>query len=127
MRLRLMPLMLLPLLAGCALGPTVPKPDVHTPAAFEAPTDITQPGAPLDQWWTAYNDPQLESLIEQALINAPDARSARARLQEAIATRAGALAGYGPQGALQVMIGGLALAPVPLPNLGNGTPDGGVE
>jgi NodT family efflux transporter outer membrane factor (OMF) lipoprotein len=93
--------MLLPLVAGCALGPTVPKPDVHTPVAFEAPTDITQPGAPLEQWWTAYHDPQLESLIEQALINAPDARSARARLEEAIATRAGALAGYGPQGALQ--------------------------
>ena len=46
MRLRLSPLMLLPLLAGCALGPTVPKPDVHTPVAFEAPTDITQPGVP---------------------------------------------------------------------------------
>ena len=43
MRLRLTPLMLLPLLAGCALGPTVPTPDVHTPVAFEAPTDVTQP------------------------------------------------------------------------------------
>jgi len=101
MRLRLTPLMLLPLLAGCALGPTVPKPDVHTPMAFEAPTDVTQPGVPLEHWWTAYNDPQLESLIALALVNAPDARSAYERLQEARATRAGALASYGPQGALQ--------------------------
>jgi outer membrane protein, multidrug efflux system len=101
MRLRLMPLMLLPLLAGCALGPAVPKPDVHTPLAFEAPTDVTQPGVPLEHWWTAYNDPQLESLIALALVNAPDARSAYARLAEARATRAGALASYGPQGALQ--------------------------
>ena len=101
MRLRLTPLMLLPLLAGCALGPAVPKPDVHTPMAFEAPTDITQPGVPLEHWWTAYNDPQLESLIALALVNAPDARSAYERLQEARATRAGALASYGPQGALQ--------------------------
>ncbi len=93
--------MLLPLLAGCALGPTVPKPDTHTPLAFEAPTDVTQPGVPLDHWWTTYHDPQLETLIEQALINAPDARSARAKLLEAIATRAGALAAYGPQGDLQ--------------------------
>jgi multidrug efflux system outer membrane protein len=101
MRLRLTPLMLLPLLAGCALGPAVPKPDVHTPLAFEAPTDVTQPGVPLEHWWTAYNDPQLESLIALALVNAPDARSAYARLEEARATRAGALASYGPQGALQ--------------------------
>ena len=49
------------------------------------------PGAPLEHWWTAYNDPQLESLIQEALVNAPDARSARARLEEALATRAGAL------------------------------------
>ena len=101
MRLRLTPLMLLPLLAGCALGPAVPKPDVHTPMAFEAPTDVTKPGVPLEHWWTAYSDPQLESLIALALVNAPDARSAYERLQEARATRAGALASYGPQGALQ--------------------------
>ena len=101
MRLRLTPLILLPLLAGCALGPPVPKPDVHTPMAFEAPTDVTKPGVPLEHWWTAYNDPQLESLIALALVNAPDARSAFERLQEARATRAGALASYGPQGALQ--------------------------
>jgi NodT family efflux transporter outer membrane factor (OMF) lipoprotein len=93
--------MLLPLLAGCALGPTVPKPDVHTPLAFEAPTDVTQPGVPLDHWWTTYNDPQLESLIAEALTTAPDARSAYERLQDALAFRAGALASYGPQGALQ--------------------------
>ena len=101
MRHRLTPLMLLPLLAGCALGPPVPKPDVHTPVAFEAPTDVTKPGAPLDHWWTAYNDPQLESLIAQALTTAPDARSAYERLQDARAVRAGALDSYNPQGSLQ--------------------------
>jgi outer membrane protein, multidrug efflux system len=93
--------MLLPLLAGCALGPPVPKPDVHTPVAFEAPTDVTQPGVPLDHWWTTYNDPQLEALISLAMVNAPDARTAEAKLEEALAVRAGALAGYGPQGSLQ--------------------------
>jgi len=101
MRHRLTPLMLLPLLAGCALGPPVPKPDVHTPVAFEAPTDVTKPGAPLDHWWTAYNDPQLESLIAQALTTAPDARTAYEKLQDALAVRAGALDSYNPQGSLQ--------------------------
>jgi outer membrane protein, multidrug efflux system len=101
MRHRLTPLMLLPLLAGCALGPPVPKPDTHTPVAFEAPTDVTQPGVPLDHWWTTYNDPQLESLIAQALATAPDARTAYEKLQDALAVRAGALTAYNPQGALQ--------------------------
>jgi NodT family efflux transporter outer membrane factor (OMF) lipoprotein len=55
----------------------------------------------VDRWWTAYQDPQLEALIEQALAEAPDALSARARLDEALAVRAGALAAYGPQGAFQ--------------------------
>jgi outer membrane protein, multidrug efflux system len=94
-------MLLPPLLAGCALGPPVIKPDVHTPVAFEAPTDVTQPGVPLEHWWTTYNDPQLENLIEVALVNAPDARTAYQRLEEALAIRSGALASYGPQGALQ--------------------------
>jgi outer membrane protein, multidrug efflux system len=101
MRLRPTSLMLLPLLAGCALGPSVPTPDTHMPAAFEAPTDVTQPGVALDRWWSVYNDPQLETLVEEALANAPDARSAHARLEEAIATRAGALSSYWPQGDLE--------------------------
>jgi NodT family efflux transporter outer membrane factor (OMF) lipoprotein len=93
--------MLLPLLAGCALGPKVPTPDTHVPVAFEAPTDVTQAGVPLEHWWSVYNDPQLETLVDQALVNAPDARSAAARLREALATRAGALDSYNPQGAIQ--------------------------
>ena len=54
------------------------------PAAFEAPTDVTQAGVPLDHWWTVYNDPQLEGLVDEALVDAPDARTARARLEEAV-------------------------------------------
>ena len=94
-------LALVSLLAGCAMGPNPPKPDLHVPAAFEAPTDVIQPGIPLERWWSGYNDPQLESLVGQALANAPDARSARARLDEAIAVRGGALSAYGPQGPLR--------------------------
>jgi len=101
MRLRLLPLLLLPSLAGCALGPRVPTPDTHTPAAFEAPSDVTQGGVPLDRWWSVYNDPQLQSLVDEALQNAPDARTARARLDEAIAVRSEAEDAYNPQGALQ--------------------------
>ena len=102
MRHRLLTLLLTPpLLAGCALGPRVPTPDVHTPQAYEAPSDVTQPGLPMQRWWTAYNDPQLAALVDEALGTAPDARSARARLDEAIAVRSEALDAFNPQGALQ--------------------------
>ena len=90
-----------PLLASCALGPRVPVPDTHLPAAFEAPADAVAEGVDLDRWWRAYNDPQLEALVEQALRSAPDARSAAARLDEARGVRAGALTAFDPQGALQ--------------------------
>jgi multidrug efflux system outer membrane protein len=101
MRLRLLPLLLLPPLAGCALGPRVPTPDTHMPAAFEAPSDVTQVGVPLERWWSVYNDPQLEGLVNEALADAPDAKTARARLEEAFAIRSEALYGFNPQGALQ--------------------------
>ncbi len=101
MRLRLLSLLLLPPLAGCALGPRVPTPDTHTPAAFEAPSDVTQPGLPMNRWWAAYNDPQLVALVDEALANAPDARTARAKLEEAMAVRSEALDPYNPQGNIQ--------------------------
>ncbi|HEX4179902.1 MAG TPA: TolC family protein [Caulobacteraceae bacterium] len=90
-----------PLLASCTLGPRVPAPDTRLPAAFEAPTAETASGVDLDRWWTAYDDPQLAALVEEALKSAPDARSAAARLDEARAVRSSALTAFDPQGALQ--------------------------
>ncbi len=95
------PLVVFPLLASCALGPRVAMPDARLPAAFEAPSVVTEPGVDLDHWWSAYNDPQLSMLVEQALKSAPDARSAQARLDEARAVRSSALSAFDPQGALQ--------------------------
>ena len=90
-----------PWLASCALGPTVRTPDTRLPVAYEAPADVTGPTVDIAQWWTLYDDAQLQSLVADALANAPDALSAEARLREATAVRAGALAAYGPQGNLQ--------------------------
>ena len=74
--------------------------DTRLPAAYEAPTPAT-PADPavLDAWWTAFGDPQLNTLVDQALAASPDARTAAARLREARATRAGALTAFLPQGA----------------------------
>ena len=90
-----------PWLASCALGPTVRTPDTRLPVAYEAPADVTGPTVDIAQWWTLYDDAQLQSLVADALAHAPDALSAEARLREATAVRAGALAAYGPQGNLQ--------------------------
>jgi NodT family efflux transporter outer membrane factor (OMF) lipoprotein len=84
-------------LAACASGPT-PRPDLRLPAAYEAP----QAGAPtpvaLDRWWTAFQDPQLDALVDQAFAANPDIKTAAARLREARATRTGELLQFAPQG-----------------------------
>ncbi|HYD45918.1 MAG TPA: TolC family protein [Phenylobacterium sp.] len=82
--------------AGCA---SVRPADTRLPAGYEAPA---QAAAEVDlaQWWTAFGDPQLTGLIEEALANSPDARSAAARLEEARALRSGALTRFLPQGNL---------------------------
>jgi NodT family efflux transporter outer membrane factor (OMF) lipoprotein len=89
---------LAPPLAACALGPRVPTPDVRLPAAYAAPAAAPASAVDLDRWWTAYDDPQLTGLVEAALVGAPDARTAAARLAEALAVRSSALASYRPQG-----------------------------
>jgi len=113
----------LALCGGCAVGPKVPAPVVTLPVAYEArPAQATAVG--VDRWWALYGDPQLASLVEEALAHAPDARIADARLEEAFAVRSQALAAYGPQGGLQSSAGYIdtkALAgppPVNIPGVG---------
>jgi NodT family efflux transporter outer membrane factor (OMF) lipoprotein len=91
-------LTVLPLLAACASNKPVRAPQVTTPAAFEAQTETAT--VRLDRWWTAFEDAQLTTLIEEALANSPDARTAQARLVEARATRAANIYGAWPQGDL---------------------------
>ena len=74
----------LSLLAACApnLGPA-PKlarvQDFASAKSFDAPAADW----PAEDWWTAYGDPQLDSLIDEALRGAPDLRIAEARVREA--------------------------------------------
>lgn len=82
-------------LAACASTREV---DTRLPAAFETPTPPPTGAVALDTWWTAFNDPELTALVDQALAHSPDARSAAARLREARASRQGALLTFLPQG-----------------------------
>jgi len=96
---------LLALAAGCAVGPTYLAPRASGPAAFAE----VRPGAPigagtptgaaadpvaLSRWWTVLHDPELDSLVDRALRNNRDLKTAVSRVREARAERqmaAGAL------------------------------------
>lgn len=74
--------------AGCARIPRMDPPpapkkveELGSTNSFAAP-HAAWPG---DGWWRVYGDPQLDSLIEEALRDAPDLGIARARLQAAAA------------------------------------------
>jgi NodT family efflux transporter outer membrane factor (OMF) lipoprotein len=73
------------LMAACApdLGRLA---QVRPAAGYAAQKTLGAPTAtawPTEDWWTAYNDPQLTGLIEEALKGAPDLKVAEARLREA--------------------------------------------
>ncbi|MCF8707682.1 efflux transporter outer membrane subunit [Rhizorhapis sp. SPR117] len=80
-------------LGGCVVGPDFqpPKPDV--PAAWSASgagpesSAITQT-LQQPEWWAAFKDPTLTSLIDRAATANPDLRLAALRIQEARAQRA---------------------------------------
>lgn len=63
--------------------------DARLPTAYEAPAGVALPSQTLDQWWTSFDDPVLNNLVETALAQSPDARMAAARLDEARAVRQG--------------------------------------
>ena len=73
-------------LGGCA---AVPHASIDTPVALaDLKADQSLAGDargewPAAQWWTAFNDPQLNSLMDEALAHAPDIKAAKARLEKA--------------------------------------------
>ncbi|MGK9172423.1 efflux transporter outer membrane subunit [Yokenella regensburgei] len=65
-------MMLSLLLAGCAVGPDYQQPKPQTPARWNDPGDKsvasqTAPQAVNPRWWTTFNSPQLNSLIDRAV------------------------------------------------------------
>lgn len=114
-------------LAACTSGP---KPDLWLPTAYEAPAQAaTTPAAQapaLETWWTAFDDPQLTGLIEDALTRNPDAKTAASRLREASAARASSLSHFLPQGnpgysfSRATTKGGLMIPGLDIPGLTSG-------
>jgi len=73
-------------LAGCMLGPDYHRPSVPTPAAFRAPTPVSDQdfGSLADlKWWEIFKDEKLQDLERTALTQNFDLRDVTARVEAA--------------------------------------------
>src|SRR5258706_2205921 len=92
--------------AGCNVGPEYHPLQVKVAGSYfsassggaagsstSRPTQISEQAARVTQWWALFNDPTLNSLIDEALESNLDLRLAQARVREARALRAVATGG----------------------------------
>jgi len=91
----------LPLLTSCMVGPDFQRPEAKVSAQWlgQAPTTpnaATAAEQHLAQWWTAFNDPQLTSLVERSMQANLDLRLAQSRIRQARAVMGIAGADLGP-------------------------------
>lgn len=86
------------LLAACAqMGPPpAPAAPPAAPAQWEAPLPHGGQHSELARWWQQFDDPALPALIEAAQAASPTLAAARARIEQARATRVAAGAALGP-------------------------------
>jgi len=108
----------LPLVSACApdLGP-LPEPKAVENYDAAKTLKAAERAWPKADWWVAYNDPQLTSLIEEAVKGAPEVRIADARLRAAVAAQSQA------RGALGIASGAEAMVPTVKQSLNTGFPD----
>ena len=93
-------LLLVILLAGCAVGPDYRKPEAATAPQFKEMQGWreAQPRdeLPRGSWWTVFGDPELDQLMERADVSNQNIRIAEARLRQARAVADQARAGLFP-------------------------------
>jgi NodT family efflux transporter outer membrane factor (OMF) lipoprotein len=75
-------------LSGCAVGPDYETPLIGVPRSFGSASLV--PGAPTPpvradfvRWWQVLHDPELNALVERAIVSNPDIEIALTRVQEA--------------------------------------------
>ncbi|MBM4293752.1 MAG: efflux transporter outer membrane subunit [Deltaproteobacteria bacterium] len=91
-------------LAGCAVGPDFQPPEPKAPEGWHslakpgpAQASLTTPRpVNLVDWWQAFNDPVLTSLMQMALSANLDLKLAEARIRQARATRGTVASGFYP-------------------------------
>ncbi|WP_434669840.1 multidrug resistance outer membrane protein MdtQ [Klebsiella sp. B345] len=87
-------------LAGCAPSHDIGNPPQQQTPASHVSMDLpaaVKNGWPQSNWWQDYHDPQLNSLIQRALVNAPDMQIAEQRIKLAEAQARMSQANLGPE------------------------------
>src|SRR6267142_639322 len=86
------------LLAGCAVGPNYKRPQVAVPTQWTVAAARGTAATPIekDDWWSSFQDPELNSLVERSAKQNLDLKLALERVQEARAARGVARSGHFP-------------------------------
>ncbi|HZC37052.1 MAG TPA: efflux transporter outer membrane subunit [Sphingomicrobium sp.] len=72
------------LLAGCTVGPNYHPPKTALPDRFaDAQTAGSANDSELASWWSAFGDPELDTLVNRAIAQNLDVETAAARIREA--------------------------------------------
>lgn len=120
--------------AGCEVGPNYHPPQEKvqsnwvSPPTTQASVTVQQP-IQVEQWWTTFNDPTLDSLIKRAVLQNLDVQSAAERIRQARAEVGVATAGFFPNvnaaGSLTHSFSAAGGSTVIVTNTGVGTGTGG--
>ncbi|WP_235037811.1 MULTISPECIES: efflux transporter outer membrane subunit [unclassified Novosphingobium] len=75
-------------LGACTAPDLGPRSQLTPPGGLEAGQSLTSNSSalrdwPRERWWTAYGDPQLDALVEEALAGSPSVAAAQARIRQA--------------------------------------------
>src|ERR1700747_3426473 len=86
------------LLAGCSVGPNYKRPQVAVPRQWTVAAARGTAATPIEKhdWWSSFQDPELNSLVERSAKQNLDLKLALERVQEARAARGVARSGYFP-------------------------------
>jgi len=82
-------------LAACTVGPDYQPPAAETRAGWQGHQQ-TADFAQIQQWWAAFHDAELDSLVTRAVAGNLDVKMAEQRIIEARAQKSVAEAGYYP-------------------------------
>lgn len=96
---KLIPLVSVLLLAGCAVGPNFERPELDVmEQGYRVPIELNQARSLATvEWFALFNDPYLDQLIQTALSNNLELAGALERVEQARARTAVSRSAFGPQ------------------------------